>query len=320
MSVSVSVVIPCYNVESLVEDAVHSVLNQTVEVEKIICVDDGSTDNTWSVLRRLSNEISNVNIIYQENKGVGGARNAAIPFCNTDYIQFLDADDLLKRNKLKHQLNIINISNSEPDLIIGSFDIVNIKDNSKLDTRIVEASNRWCNLINIKIGTVCSNLFRLSSVKAVGGFDESVFVEDYNLYFELFKTNVSIIYDEVPLTIIRRRETSQVSMREPLQKSTLDLYERIKKHLINYDCNRNLIIENLYKQVIKRCRELYKYDIDYANTKHDSIVDRRKYIFKLRDISRLYKIIYYLFGFKIAQEYAPIVYNILERTRNIIKI
>jgi len=98
----VSILIPAYNAESWIADTIQSVLAQTWPRKEIIIVDDGSTDGTLNISRRF--ESSLLNIIQQENEGASRARNRALRECQGDYIQWLDADDLLAPDKIERQL------------------------------------------------------------------------------------------------------------------------------------------------------------------------------------------------------------------------
>lgn len=91
----VSVVIPCYNCQVLVEDTLKSLVEQTFQSFEVICVNDGSTDQTLSVLEAWkAREVLDLQIIDKPNGGVSSARNAGIQAAQGEYLLFLDADDL----------------------------------------------------------------------------------------------------------------------------------------------------------------------------------------------------------------------------------
>ena len=89
----VSVIIPCYNVEKYVDQAVQSVLSQTYTNIEIILVDDGSTDGTADICDRYAEEYDFIQVIHQENKGLSCARNVGIEQSAGEYVYFLDSDD-----------------------------------------------------------------------------------------------------------------------------------------------------------------------------------------------------------------------------------
>ncbi len=98
----VSVIIPCYNAANWIGQAIDSVLNQTWQNIEIIVVDDGSTDDSLSVLDKYVGK--NIEVITQENRGASSARNQGLNRAKGDYIQYLDADDLISVNKIKSQV------------------------------------------------------------------------------------------------------------------------------------------------------------------------------------------------------------------------
>lgn len=90
---SVSVIIPVYNVEKYLPECLDSVIGQTYKNLEILCIDDGSPDNSSEILERYAEKDGRIRIINQENKGLSGARNTGIEAATGDYIVFLDSDD-----------------------------------------------------------------------------------------------------------------------------------------------------------------------------------------------------------------------------------
>src|SRR6516225_1986814 len=101
----VSILIPAYNAQEWIADTIRSAIEQTWPCKEIIVVDDGSTDGTTEVARRfVSKEVAVVSI---KNQGAAAARNHALQLSQGDYIQWLDADDLLAPNKIERQLGTL---------------------------------------------------------------------------------------------------------------------------------------------------------------------------------------------------------------------
>jgi glycosyltransferase involved in cell wall biosynthesis len=105
MNVLVSILIPAYNAEKWIAETVRSALAQTWPNKEIIIVDDGSTDHTYEVARQFESE--SVRIIRQKNQGAAAARNKAYEASRGDYIQWLDADDLISEDKIARQLAVL---------------------------------------------------------------------------------------------------------------------------------------------------------------------------------------------------------------------
>ena len=102
MSPLVSILIPAYNAEPWIADTINSALRQTWPRKEIIVVDDGSRDQTLQIARQFASE--DVSVVTQENQGAAAARNKALQLCQGDYVQWLDADDLLSREKVTGQM------------------------------------------------------------------------------------------------------------------------------------------------------------------------------------------------------------------------
>ena len=110
----ISIVIPTYNRCELLKRAINSVLDQTIDVQEIIIVDNGSTDNTYEMISSLFPEIT---YIYENRKGVSIARNVGIKNCYSTWIAFLDSDDAWEPQKLEKQLFFMNNNNKKYRLI-----------------------------------------------------------------------------------------------------------------------------------------------------------------------------------------------------------
>ena len=94
--IKLSIIIPVYNVEKYLEECLDSVLNQTLKETEIICIDDGSTDNSLNILKEYSKKDKRVKIITKENGGQASARNLGIKEAQGEYIAFVDSDDFIE--------------------------------------------------------------------------------------------------------------------------------------------------------------------------------------------------------------------------------
>ena len=102
MTPLVSILIPAYNAERWISDTIRSAIAQTWPQKEIIVVDDGSTDRTLAMARQF--ESNNVRVVTHPNQGAATARNKALSLSRGDYIQWLDADDLLSPDKIACQM------------------------------------------------------------------------------------------------------------------------------------------------------------------------------------------------------------------------
>jgi glycosyltransferase involved in cell wall biosynthesis len=110
MSALVSILIPAYNAERWIADTIKSALVQTWPDKEIIVVDDGSTDRTLSIAQQFA--CKTVSVVTQQNQGASAARNNALSLYQGNYVQWLDADDLLSHTKIAKQMEAVE---REPD-------------------------------------------------------------------------------------------------------------------------------------------------------------------------------------------------------------
>ncbi len=107
MKKTVDVIIPAYNAEKFIERTLKSVVSQTHLPEKIIVVDDGSTDETVNVIKNFKKKSKvEIDIYRQENRGPNAARNVGLKNSTSEFVAFLDADDLWEKEKLEKQLRV----------------------------------------------------------------------------------------------------------------------------------------------------------------------------------------------------------------------
>ena len=102
-----SVIIPVYNVEPYLEQCLDSVINQTYKNLEIICINDGSTDNSLKILEKYQKKDNRIKLINQKNKGLSEARNAGLDVAKGEYIAFVDSDDYLELNAYEEAMNVV---------------------------------------------------------------------------------------------------------------------------------------------------------------------------------------------------------------------
>lgn len=124
--VKVSVIIPVYNVERYVCDCLDSIINQTLKDIEIICINDGSTDNSLKILKKYALNDNRIIVLDQENGGHAVATNRGIDLATGDYLYLMDSDDVLELNALELCYN--KIKNNKSDFVI--FKAINYLDST----------------------------------------------------------------------------------------------------------------------------------------------------------------------------------------------
>lgn len=216
-----TVVIPCYNGGEDVREAVASALAQTYPPLEVLCVDDGSTDGSLRVLRELeAAHPDTVRVIAKTNGGAPSARNAGLHEAQGEWIQFLDADDLLKPEKVAHQLRLVEEAAFAPDLVGAAHDIQHL--DGQIGHGVVEAMDPLCAVVLHCMGVTSANLFRRAAVVAAGGWNEAMpCSQEYELMFRMVREGAHVVFDPEPLTVIRERAGSTGKHEEALRVNML---------------------------------------------------------------------------------------------------
>ncbi len=156
---TVSVIIPCYNAQEFIHRAVESVLRQTYKDWELLLVDNNSTDNTLSLLRKYEQEHpGKVKVLQEFKKGAPAARNLGLQLAEGSWIQFLDADDELFPDKLERQVNTYA---RQSDLVIGNFNrVVRIKGVNVKIAKKPYTHNVWASLVTARLGITSANLWK----------------------------------------------------------------------------------------------------------------------------------------------------------------
>ena len=132
--VKISVIVPVYNTEKYLRKCLDSIVNQTLEDIEIICVNDGSTDNSLDILNEFNSKDNRIKIITQDNQGLGAARNNGLKHAGGEYVYFIDSDDYIDLTALEKLYN--NAESNGSDLVLFKFQTFD--DNENVHTRGVE--------------------------------------------------------------------------------------------------------------------------------------------------------------------------------------
>ena len=184
-----SIIVPVFNVEAYLQKCVDSLLNQDIPASlyEIILVDDGSTDRSGALCDTLAAGHGNIRVIHQRNRGLSGARNAAIAATAGQYVLFVDSDDFLEPNVLGELVRQVE----DKDLDILRFNYQNVNDAgavfepNKYAKPFVDFSGEVCDgvtFLNERLGYACyacQFMVKTSLLKKEGnGFKEGIYYED----------------------------------------------------------------------------------------------------------------------------------------------
>lgn len=192
----VSVLIPCFNAEKYVGEAIESALAQTHPNIEVVVVDDGSTDGSVEAIRLFGDRVV---AEFAPNRGACAARNRALALSRGEYIQFLDADDLLKPEKVERQLPLLE--RNEADLVFSRGTLFGDGKPERTKKKAIAPlgdTDRFVYALRQGISTE-DPLHRRSLVELVGGFREHVRrAQEYDLHTRLAAAGARFIFlDEV---------------------------------------------------------------------------------------------------------------------------
>ncbi len=301
----VSVIIPCYNVGEYISDCIKSVENQLLKDIEIICVNDGSSDNSVQVIESLMVESTiPIKLINQENNGASSARNHGLKYVVGDYIQFLDADDLLTKEKLSHQLQLAE-ENDFPDVIIGSDKCENFKEKFLFD-RVYDSTseiNLWLSLMRTDLGSTCSNLYNKNLFSNGVKWNESLgSSQDYELMFQILKQSDRLAFDSEIHTVIRVRESGSISKTNIDKK--WERYVQLRVDIVNYlkENSPEKLNNKFYQLLFDAIRSLYPHNTELALGFYSNNIPSDFSPNKSEITGKAYLLIYKILGFKYTEK------------------
>ena len=246
-NIKISVIMPIYNAGEYLRRAISDVLSQTLTEFELICVDDGSTDGSLSVVREMQNSDDRIRIITENNAGPSTARNKGIVRARGEFIIFLDADDFYE-NTLLESLYEIAVRD-ELDMAVAKFDLYN-SSQDKFTTPTEEAhagiftpgavvsKNEFPDyILESATGYVWNKLFRSSFVREKELlFDTELRVFE-DVHFVCTALSLAERVGRIEGTLIHHRVYSDQSRAKLFRKYYAQVpvvYSKIKAHLMHY--------------------------------------------------------------------------------------
>lgn len=227
----VSIIIPAYNQEKYISECLNSVIKQTLTDWECIVVNDGSTDSTKEIVLSYADHYPKIRMIEQSNKGLSSARNTGLRQAKGAYIQFLDSDDAISKNKLKVQLDVLTQTTSlalsytdyyysvENDLTV-KFSRLHLPPKFRSTNHLHDLISKWENKMSIPIHCFLfdSKIFKEYNLL----FDEKLINhEDWDFLMNLFRLNPIIFYIDQKLAIYRLHESSMARYRLSMKNGFL---------------------------------------------------------------------------------------------------
>jgi glycosyltransferase involved in cell wall biosynthesis len=238
-SPKISVIMPVFNAEKFIHEAIESILNQTFTDFEFIIINDGSTDKTQSIILKFDD--SRIKLYNNEfNKGLVFSLNKGIQYARGKYIARMDADDISLPDRLKLQFDYLNLNKSigvvgSNYFYINEYGIKGNRSNLPNDHILISWMLFFC--VPIAHPTV---MMRASVLDFTNGYDslivtasrEKYSAEDYNLWIRLLDfTMIANIEEPLLLYRIHGKNVSYINSKETILNGILIDYEFIKKHI-----------------------------------------------------------------------------------------
>lgn len=301
----ISVIIPVYNCYNYIEECLKSVQEQTISKNllEVIIVNDGSTDNSESIIKKYIKNNKNWKYYFQTNKGLSETRNFGVKKCTGNYVFFLDGDDILPSTSLEMLYNKITSTNSS--FVIGGMENFNSKGHFDNYTKKYIKNKDKTNYKEYKSILNCvhaaGKLYSIDAIKNIN-FIKNVKHEDNYYTLSLYFNCKSIDVIEDIVYYHRIREGNDKSITQLLNLSTFnDLICNYKKI-----CDENELNKIQIKYFIKKSYSYIIHNLSYLNLK-EALKYTSELIKKMNNFSKItlfynsiYKIptIIYLYIFK----------------------
>ena len=288
----ISIIIPVYKVENYLNQCLDSVINQTFKNLEIICINDGSPDNSLKIIEQYRRKDKRIRVINQKNEGLAGARNTGINNANGEFVFFLDSDDWLPLDAIEKLYGKMKDENA--DIVIGGRCTITLKNNYLF---LPNNYNKNLNFEEYIIKSFKDESFRPA---AWGKLYKTKIIKRYSLYFPkgllyedllfvmkyLYYSNKIVILEESIYNYRYDRKDSIVNTLSIKDIDCLKTVEILDKFFKENEMER-ILKEEYYKKYIMEwiiyatIGKLYKKKIKIEQLKEYIKILKENYIFNI---------------------------------------
>ncbi len=271
-----SIVIPAYNTEKYIERCIKSILGQNYSNLQIIVVNDGSSDTTEAIVRKMAAVYSEICLVSQENKGAAAARNKGVKFVDGDYFMYVDSDDYIQKGCLREiEKHLID---EEYDIL--SFNLLTARENGKINT-IQEINEKYrgkhCamkekELLKVPTLPVCK-FYRSKWYKENEFlFPEGLLYEDVPLVPFMIAKASSIYIIDTPYYVYLQRENS--TMHRAIDSKMLDIIKAMRY------CKKLFLNANMYSYYYEEIEYIAVCTVFFQITEMINVIDKNSLLQK----------------------------------------
>lgn len=320
MAPKVSILIPCYNAERWVAQAIESALAQTWPNKEVIVVDDGSTDRSREVIASFHGRIR---YEFGPNRGGNAARNRLLKMSYGDWVQYLDADDYLLPDKITWQLDFLEKDPSADIVYSPALFEQWTDENTPLPLRsfpLLEPHDPWLHLARWRLPQTGGSLWRKSAIIKAGLWDEELpCCQEHSLYFELLKVGAQFLHCPKSGAVYSYRIGHSVSRRDErvVQMQKLKILSCILDYLIQ---SRSVTPARVHAINVTRfeiARSMWCADRRMGEDIMAQIqINEPDFIPEGNAANFLYRLIYRFYGFRVTEKVAGWVRSVRNRYFN----
>ena len=308
MNPLVSILIPCYNAEQWIEQAIDSALKQTYQNTEVIVVDDGSSDRSLEIIESYGRQIS---WLTQENQGGNVTRNRLLQLSKGSWLQYLDADDYLLPDKVAKQIEFL-AQNPNTD-IIYSPSIIQYHDTEVISKEVLSISQPHDPLILLArwyLPQTGSPLWRKEAVVSVGGWKANQpCCQEHELYLRLLQAGKKFNYCDFAGAIYRQWSELTVCKKDKTETyhRRLEITDKLEQHLVQTQQLTKLRQHQINRARFECARIIWLTDKQWANTIVARIHNTEQTFSPWGECApQTYRLMYRWFGFEIAERIAAI--------------
>jgi glycosyltransferase involved in cell wall biosynthesis len=266
---TISVIIPLYNHENYIKDAIDSVVNQTFEDFELIIINDGSTDKSENVVKEIHDH--RIKYYFQENQGASNTINKGIKFAKGEYISILNSDDKYDHNRLNELFNILE---EENEIAAAFSDIEIIDDKGDLVRYHKGAEENWVDhdpassfkgeekiILDLLAGNfllTTSNLFcRKTIFSDIGYFSQLRYAHDYDFFLRLcyhFRVHIE------SKALLKYRQHPKNTIKESEAETNFETGLVLSDFLMKYDISEYFPDHNIYLNMQKFFNSINSHD------------------------------------------------------------
>ena len=303
----VSILIPCYNAERFVGEAIESALAQSWATKEVVVVDDGSTDGSLEVIRSFGDRIR-----YETgpNRGGNAARNRLLEMAEGEWLQYLDADDFLLPDKIERQMLFLQ---EHPDVdVVYSPSLMLYEQEGAARQEVLpipEPRDPWALLALWKLPQTGSPLWRREAVREVGAWtEEQPVCQEHELYLRLLKAGKRFAYDDEGGSVYRQWSDGTVCRKDVpnTYRHRLTITRDAESFLLEHGEMTPLRRRAFDRAYLACSRIIWTFDRSWAVEimNHVEAMNGGRFQPATDQVPGIYRRLYNLFGFRTAETVA----------------